>query len=537
MTPAGSIAQLRMLCTAPTDTIQRVAALLWTAAQPATVVAGLCAYVVYKVVYAQYISPVRNIPGPFYARLSALPSRIRGLLCSTNDEMISMAKQHGPVFLMEPRKVAVCHPDDCRMILNSYAFVKDTLYSNVDFMEPNIFLTRNVELNKQRRRQIGPALSMPGLRKMEPTILAAGPQQLMAQWDKRIGTSGDGRVRICYFYDLTLMSFDIIASLGFGQQHRSLTTGDQTIAHWVEKTFALMILQMVLPVVKMWPLRPLANFVLGKHVDEFFAFAHQAVRQRKLEVAKGLVRTPDILQQFIEAEDPHNHGIRMTSQQVITETIMMLLSGADTSSTALAWTLHLLLLYPEHYQRAVTEVRSAFSRDHTIGFDEAQQHAPFLEACVLEALRVCPVSTNLPRIVPRGGVNVQGHHIPEGYSVAISTAAANYDPSTWVDPHRFDPHRFDFVNNPCADTNRRNLMTLSAGVRVCPGRHLVTFEMVVTLANILNRYDLSLPDDALYTPANVDEHGLPRIMPRTNLVAMVPKYPLRDCNVIVSRRP
>ncbi|KAJ2496519.1 hypothetical protein GGH96_005773 [Coemansia sp. RSA 1972] len=532
MTPAWPIAQFAAVHTLPADVIP----VLQAAAQPSTILAALGAFAVCKVVYARWISPVRNIPGPFYARLSALPSRITGLFRSTNDEMIQAAAKYGPVFLMEPRKVAVCHPDDCRTILGSYSFVKDTLYSNVDFMEPNIFLTRSAELNKQRRRQIGPALSLTGLHRMEPTILAAGPQQLMAQWDERVREAGTDGARVCYFYDLTLMSFDIIASLGFGQQHRSLTTGDKTIAHWVEKTFALMILQMVLPVVKRWPLRPLVSCVLGRHVDEFFAFAHHAVRQRKLEVAKGLVAAPDILQQFIDAEDPHNKGIRMTSQQVITETIMMLLSGSDTSSTALAWTVHLLLLYPEHHRTAVAQVRSAFSKDHTIGFDEAREHAPFLEACVLEALRVCPVSTNLPRIVPRGGVTLRnGMHVPEGYSVAVSTAAANYDPSTWDDPCRFDPGRFD-PGNPKYDANRRNLMTLSAGVRICPGRHLVLFEMVVTLANILNRYDLELPADALYTPSYVGADGLPRIMPRTNLVAMVPKYPARDCNVIVSRR-
>ncbi|KAJ2631354.1 hypothetical protein GGF44_003960 [Coemansia sp. RSA 1694] len=61
--------------------------------------------------------------------------------------------------------------------------------------------------------------------------------------------------------------------------------------------------------------------------------------------------------------------------------------------------------------------------------------------------------------------------------------------------------------------------------------------MMTTLANILNRYDFALPSDAIYTPSNLDKNGLPVIMPRTNLVAMIPKYPARDCNVIISKRP
>ncbi|KAJ2364375.1 hypothetical protein H4S02_010902, partial [Coemansia sp. RSA 2611] len=316
------------------------------AVRPSTICAGLACYVAYRVIHGLWLSPARGIPGPLYARISSVPSRVLSLFRSTNDDMVAQAERYGPVFLMEPQKVAVCHPDDCRAVLGSYAFVKDTMYANVDFMEPNIFLTRDAGLNRQRRRQIGPALSVPGLQRMAPAIMAAGPRQLLAKWDAYIEQQGGQRARVCYYDDLTLMSFDVIASLGFGQHHRSLTTGDSTIAHWVEKTFALMILQMALPAVKYWPLRPLANRVLGAHVAAFFEFARGAVQQRRLAMAKGLEHS-DMLQQFINAQDPHG-CVRMTSRQVITETIMMLLSGADTSSTAMAWTLHLLTLHPEH---------------------------------------------------------------------------------------------------------------------------------------------------------------------------------------------
>ncbi|KAJ2608331.1 hypothetical protein H4S08_004490, partial [Coemansia sp. RSA 1365] len=87
-------------------------------------------------------------------------------------------------------------------------------------------------MNRIRRRQIGPALAPKNLLNMEPSIFAAGVQQLMEKWDKSIAESSDGKARICYFYDFSLMAFDIISSLGFGQEHRSLTTGDQRIVEW-----------------------------------------------------------------------------------------------------------------------------------------------------------------------------------------------------------------------------------------------------------------------------------------------------------------
>ncbi|KAI7832895.1 putative cytochrome P450 monooxygenase [Kickxella alabastrina] len=494
--------------------------------------AGVAAFLIWKTIYALFFSPLRNMPGPFLSRLSPLPSLVAGLTRCTNDDMVSDCEEYGSVYLMEPNKVAICHPDDCRLILSSYTFVKDEMYSNVDFMEANIFLTRDSELNKQRRRQVGPTLSMAGLHKMEPAILAAGVEQLMTKWDEYIAQAGsNGKARVCYYVDLTLMSFDIIASIGFGSEHRSLTTGNKTIANWVDKTFALMIIQMVLPAVKCWPLRGLVNWFLRKDIDDFFAFGNRAIEQRKDALAKGAAKPHDILQSFIDAEDPESN-IKMTASQVTTESIMMLLSGADTSSTSLAWTIHLLMIYPVHYKLVVDEIRRGFNKDQVITFDMAKEQLPYLEACVFESLRLCPVSTNLPRIIPKGGVTIRGHFIPEGFKVAVSTAAANKNQAAWVNPHLYDPLRF--INN---EANRRNLMTLSAGVRICPGRHLVMVEMMTTLANLVNRYDFALPSDAIYTPANVDENGLPVIMPRTNYVAMIPKHPTRDCNLIISKRP
>ncbi|KAJ2782410.1 hypothetical protein H4R18_002280 [Coemansia javaensis] len=518
-----------------------VAAVALVRAHPVAVAAVLAAaYVGWRAVYGVLLSPLRRVPGPLAARISAGPSLVECLTESTNDVMIRGGQRYGSVFVMEPRKVALCDPEDCRRVLGSYAFAKDRMYGNVGFMDANIFLTRDAGLNKERRAQIGPALSAGGLRRMEPAILRAGVQQLVAAWDRRIDAAPAGRATVNYHTDLSLMTFDIITSLGFGVAHRSLTTGDATMGKWTWATFVLMIMQMVLPAAKHAPLRWAADLVVGRHVRAFFDFARRAIDDRRrllpLLAADGSDKPADILQNFIDAEDPL-HRRKMTPDQVVNETVMVMLSGADTSSTALTWAIHLLLLHPQHMAAVTAQVRAAFGPDALVTYDEARAQAPLLEACILESLRLCPVSTNLPREVPRGGLTVQGHFIPAGYTVAVSTAACNHNPRYWPDPARFDPARFLPENNNRAyAANRHNLMTFSHGVRVCPGRQLVMVEMVTTLANILARYDLALPEGARFGPHNTDAAGRPVVMPRTNHVATIPKHPKRDCNVVVTRR-
>ncbi|KAJ2616708.1 hypothetical protein H4S08_000644 [Coemansia sp. RSA 1365] len=387
-------------------------------------------------------------------------------------------------------------------------------------------------MNRIRRRQIGPALAPRNLRNMESSILAAGVQQIMEKWDKTIAESLDGKVRICYFYDFSLMTFDIISSLGFGQEHRSLTTGDRKVVEWVRQSFTLMFMQMITPLVKKRPFKQIFAGSLYNGVEKFIAFGSKAIEQRKmeLEASGGINKPKDILQSFVDAEDPESR-IRMTSSQVTAETIISLLAGADTSSNTLSWTLHLLLLHPRYLRQATKEVRSAFEHGHLIMFSEAKEKLPFLEACIYESMRLRPVSGNLPRVIPRGGVVLQEHFIPEGHTCSVGVSIANLNANTWKRPYVFYPKRF--IGN---DANKRKLLTFSAGVRVCPGRHLAWLEMLTTLANILNSYEFEIPNDALFTPHRRDKRNQPVIMPHTTAITCAPRFPERDCVVVVSKR-
>ncbi|KAJ2377249.1 hypothetical protein H4S02_007703 [Coemansia sp. RSA 2611] len=503
--------------------------------RPANVICGLGAWFAWRVAYALYFSPLRNVPGPFWARVSSLPMVLHDLKGTEADFMIENYEKYGSLYVMGPEKVAVCDLDDCQIVLSSHSFAKDPRYAQVDILEPNLFLTRDPELSRQRRRQIGPTFSMTGLSKMEPMLLAAGPQQLMAKWDRAIDDAG-GSARVCYHYDFSLMTFDIISSLGFGQSHRSLTTGDRRIVHWVGQTFTLMLLQMAVPIVKSLPFRHLFAKSLYADVRRFISFGSQAIEERRsvlastVEASSGAEKPRDLLQAFIDAEDPESK-IRMTSSQVTTETILTLMAGADTSSNTLSWTIHLLLLHPRCFARVLEEVRSKFKPDQLISFKEAKEGLPFMEACAYESMRLQPVSGSLPRCIPRGGAVLQKHFIPEGHTCSVSIAAANMNSTWWEKPYAFLPERF--VGN---EERKRRLLTFSMGVRVCPGKNLAWMEIITTLANIFNRYDIEMPKDSLFSPELLDSNGCPVLMPYRYSITRAPRYPERDCNIVIAKR-
>ncbi|ORX73063.1 cytochrome P450 [Linderina pennispora] len=497
--------------------------LFWWAT-PKNLTAGLVAYLSYEIIYALYFSPLRNVPGSFWARISKIRTLISDIKGDEPEYIIANQEKYGSVFMLEPYKVAICDPSDCRLVLSTHAFRKDRQYGNIEFLEPNMFLTVDPELNKQRRRQIGPALGMASLRRMEPKILAAGVVTLVDKWGALADAAENGEAK----GQLLLRLLD-------DDMHRPvLTSDDRRIVRWVNRAFTLMFMEAILPFLKHSPfnriLRP-----LYQDASDFITFGNAAIKQRKQELeqideAHSDEKPADILQSLIDAEDPESK-VRMTSGQVTSENIITLMAGTDTTSNTLSWGIHLLLLHPKYHRRAVEEVRSQFTPDHVITFDEAKARLPYLEACVYETLRLRPVSGNLPRIIPRGGVVIQGYFIPEGYSCSVCLAGANMNPDTWKRPHVFYPGRF--VD---CDYNKHQVLTFSAGVRVCPGRNLAMVEIMTTLANVLNRFDLRLPEDSLFKPDIRDQHGLPIIMPRNNAVTSAPMFPDRDCNVVISRR-
>ncbi|KAI8318921.1 cytochrome P450 [Martensiomyces pterosporus] len=495
--------------------------LWWLVSQPTTLCTGLTVYITWKIVYALYFSSLRNVPGSLLGRISSLPLLVTVLRGGLTDWLLSSYEKYDSLFIMSNKAVVVCDPSDCRTILSTHAF-KKAMFSNVDLIEPNMLFTSDPELNKQRRRQVGPALSFTGLRKMEPTILAAGAQQLLDKWNGAIEQSPTGKAKVCYEKDFFLMGFDIISSLGFGKTHRSLTTGDLTVVRWVRQSVIVMFMQMMAGKQKLSFIRLLIKSQ-RKGAEEFIAFANRSIEERKQLLAEGAAKPNDILQAYIDAEDPESK-IRMTPSQVTAEVALTLGAGAETSSNTLTWTVHLLMLHPQYYRRAVDEVRSNFDKDHLITFDEIKEKLPFLEACVYESMRIRPTIPSLPRIVPPGGVTFQGHFIPEGYTCLVAIPAANMNRDMWSNPHIFNPERF--IDN---EENKRNVLTFSSGVRICPGRHLAWVEILTTLANLFNVYDFALPGDALFTPDHLDKHGQPVIMPQKMSVSNGPRFPERDC--------
>ncbi|KAJ2880695.1 hypothetical protein FB639_002777 [Coemansia asiatica] len=440
--------------------------------------------------------------------------------------------RYGDIYTTGPNSVVICNPSDCRSVLGTHRFAKTSSYKAFALVEENIFTTRSPELVHTRRKQVGPAFTHGHLNEMEPMIMEFGIHAIRQKWDQALSQSLDGKkATVNYAEHFFLSAFDIVGALGYGQKFNALINNKAQAVDWVNDYLLLSVIKMVFGDINRFPI----NFFVRRLIEsknDFAAFGNAATQKRRDMLASGeLTEKPkDILQALLEGEDPDSK-IKMTPLQITAENIIFLIAGTDTTSLTLSWTLHYLMLYPNTYKKAVSEVRSKFRRNHTISYAEAKANLPYIEACIYESMRIQPVSgIPLLRVVPKGGATFQGYFLPEGTKIGVNIAGVNHHQGTWNNPRKFFPERF--IENEKA---KQNVFTFSSGVRICPGRHLAQYEMLIMLSNILKDYDFELPDDALFRPDVLNSFGYPQTMPCTHYLSVGPMYPERDCRIVISK--
>lgn len=492
---------------------------------------SILVFFIYRLAFELFFSPLRKIPGSLLARLSAKHSIIRRVFGNGPKAVQADYETYGDIYVHRPNGVSISNPQDIKKILTSQDFHKTEIYKMLDILgHPSIFTVRDPAHAALRRRQLGPYLNHGFLGRMEPLIIQYSIGAIEHKWDTALACNKGSPITVNYRNDTQYATFDTIGALAFGRDFDALAKDDDTIIRWIEATGLYLGMTKNFPLLNYWPFSRL----LRRSKAQFNAFidrATESVDLRRKDLADGNKNIPlDLLQAFLDAEDPDSK-IKMQPHEVRTESIAMQLAGSESTSFVTSWVIHLLTLYPQHHARAMEEVRSQFAKDHVVTFAESRAQLPFLEACVYETLRYSPITSGfMPRISHKRGITLQGFDIPPGVEVAINLIGAHNHKGTWKDPHCYDPTRF--LGN---DEAKRMVFAFSYGHRNCIGQTLAWMEMMVILANLLKDYDLSLPDDTVCGPDNVDELGRPKIMETKSALFTTPKYPDRDCRLVVQR--
>jgi cytochrome P450 len=203
----------------------------------------------------------------------------------------------------------------------------------------------------------------------------------------------------------------------------------------------------------------------------------------------------DVLAMMVMARDEQGTGL--TDEQLRDELITLITAGHETTATAIAWAVELLMHSPAVLARA---------RDG----DDA-----YLEALVKETLRIrSPVPIGAGREVLEP-FTVGRWTIPTGVVIAVNAYGVHHDPNVYPDPDTFRPERF--LGD--APDSGYSFLPFGGGAHRCVGAGLAQLEIKVVLGQILKRFELAAVASAPSRPARRGVTLAPRGGARVRIVA------------------
>lgn len=125
-------------------------------------------------------------------------------------------------------------------------------------------------------------------------------------------------------------------------------------------------------------------------------------------------------------------GEQLDEKDVVLEAMNLIVAGTDTTAVTLTYLIWAVLCRPALQQAIEQEVRSL-----PPNFKDSDVEALLLlNAVIEETLRLYGAAPGgLPRMVPRGGVELGGYWMPEGTTVTTQSYSLHRDPNNFHNPY------------------------------------------------------------------------------------------------------
>ncbi|UPX16733.1 uncharacterized protein EKO05_0007120 [Ascochyta rabiei] len=441
-------------------------------------------YVLGWIIYANTLHPLSRIPGPFLAKVSRFWYLRKIWTEDVEKDEKALHAKHGPLIRLAPNEVSCSDPAAFASIyrfsnaLDKSAFYEP--YNTTGFsVHGDIFSCKSDKKHGQRRKIVSNIYSMSNVAKSEQYIDSCS--NLLVERLEQFATSG----KACDLGEwLHWYTFDIIGELFYGRAFGFIDEGkDQN--NWIkslDKMIPFVCLMGVAPPL----LRPLIGIgtmltAAGKEIRNGVKNIGSS-SSRLMEEAyasRHEVNRTDMAQQIFDIYENNGKKLDFSWGDVEQESYGALFAGSDTTAIAFRSLFYHLMHNPKAYARLEKEIDEAVAEGRMSLPPTYKQASalPYLCACIKEALRIHPgAQLSLPRTVPRGGMELCGQFIPEGYVVGINAAVLHLDQQVFgEDADKFNPDRW--MEPACANHMNKFMMAFGGGTRTCVGKNIALIEL------------------------------------------------------------
>ncbi|WP_037325544.1 cytochrome P450 [Salinimicrobium terrae] len=189
----------------------------------------------------------------------------------------------------------------------------------------------------------------------------------------------------------------------------------------------------------------------------------------------------DLLDMLLDAR--YDDGSSMENEQLIDEILILFTAGHETTSNALTFTAQLLARHPQAQEKILEEVKNA--NGETTSLAEFIQSCTYTKMVIEESMRLYPPVYFIDRLNNEKDV-FDGLEIPKGSTLLFSMYEIHRHRDFWENPEEFKPERF-------TDPKKYSscYYPFGAGPRMCIGNNFAMYEMILTVAELVERYEIS----------------------------------------------
>jgi cytochrome P450 len=238
---------------------------------------------------------------------------------------------------------------------------------------------------------------------------------------------------------------------------------------------------------------------LPPKMKNYYALLDRNVDKR-LESNKkstGPVRT-DMLHFLTTAKDPNTNQPAWSRDDLLSECHLLIIAGSDTTAVTMCGLFFFLTHNPRIYDKLANEIRTTFKSLDEVVHGPQLHSCTYLRAVIQESLRMSPAGpSELPRVILKGGMTVDGFFYPEGTIVGTPQWALYRNEDFFgSDAYTFRPERWVPSNHPDTLNSEAEVQRLkkgfypfSKGPGNCVGQNLALLQLSLLMARTLLQAD------------------------------------------------
>ncbi|XP_010527268.1 PREDICTED: cytochrome P450 82G1-like [Tarenaya hassleriana] len=193
-------------------------------------------------------------------------------------------------------------------------------------------------------------------------------------------------------------------------------------------------------------------------------------------------------------------------------TLILTLTGSDSTFITLIWAVSLLLNNPSVLKTAQDEMDDIVGKGRWVEESDIR-NLKFLQAIIKETHRLYPPAPLTGIREASEDCYVGGYRISKGTRLLINLWKLHRDPKIWQEPEVFRPERFMVEETKGWDKSGYEYIPFSSGRRSCPGMNLGLRVVYLVLARLLQGFELRRVSDEPLDMAEGPGLALPKVEP------------------------